>query len=78
MIGASGADGRTLRFLANVDPVDVARALTGLEAESTLVIVVSKVFIITIIYVGPFIMGIHGTIVNPFYVFTWALIFVQM
>lgn len=42
--GAAGASGRTLRFLANVDPVDVARALTGLDAESTLVIVVSKTF----------------------------------
>ena len=42
-IGAAGAAGRTLRFLANVDPVDVARALAGLDAESTLVIIVSKV-----------------------------------
>lgn len=40
----SQAKGRTLRFLANVDPVDVARALSGLEAESTLCIVVSKTF----------------------------------
>ena len=30
------ASGRTLRFLANVDPVDVARALSGLVAETTL------------------------------------------
>ena len=38
------ATGRSLRFLANVDPVDVARALSGLVAEETLVIVVSKTF----------------------------------
>ena len=38
------ARGRTLRFLANVDPVDVARALTGLDAETTLVVIVSKTF----------------------------------
>jgi glucose-6-phosphate isomerase len=36
--------GRTLRFLANVDPVDVARALEGLDPEETLVVVVSKTF----------------------------------
>lgn len=42
---ASGlAKGRTLRFLANVDPVDVARALAGLNPELTLVIIVSKTF----------------------------------
>jgi glucose-6-phosphate isomerase len=41
---AAASAGRTLRFLANVDPVDVARALTGLDAESTLVVVVSKTF----------------------------------
>lgn len=39
-----GAEGRTLRFLANVDPVDIARALSGLDPETTLVIVVSKTF----------------------------------
>jgi glucose-6-phosphate isomerase len=38
------ASGRTLRFLANVDPVDVARALDGLDPETTLVIVCSKTF----------------------------------
>lgn len=38
------AKDRTLRFLANVDPVDVARALTDLDPESTLVIIVSKTF----------------------------------
>ncbi len=41
---SAGASGRTLRFLANVDPVDVARALTGLDADQTLVIIVSKTF----------------------------------
>mmetsp|Transcript_27977 Transcript_27977/g.47027 ORF Transcript_27977/g.47027 Transcript_27977/m.47027 type:complete len:565 (-) Transcript_27977:417-2111(-) len=43
-VASARAAGRTLRFLANVDPVDVGRALAGLEAESTLVIVVSKTF----------------------------------
>ena len=38
------AEGRQLRFLANVDPVDVARALNGLKPETTLVVVVSKTF----------------------------------
>lgn len=41
---AREAKGRTLRFLANVDPIDVARALTGLEQETTLVVVISKTF----------------------------------
>eukprot|EP00172_Hildenbrandia_rubra_P000058 Plantae.Rhodophyta-Hildenbrandia_rubra.ctg10257.p1 GENE.Plantae.Rhodophyta-Hildenbrandia_rubra.ctg10257~~Plantae.Rhodophyta-Hildenbrandia_rubra.ctg10257.p1 ORF type:complete len:550 (+),score=111.96 Plantae.Rhodophyta-Hildenbrandia_rubra.ctg10257:255-1904(+) len=40
----SAASGRRLRFLANVDPVDVARAQEGLNAETTLVIVISKTF----------------------------------
>ena len=35
---------RTTRFLANVDPVDVGRALEGLDPESTLVIIISKNF----------------------------------
>ncbi|EYU45142.1 hypothetical protein MIMGU_mgv1a003701mg [Erythranthe guttata] len=38
------AKGRQLRFLANVDPVDVARNITGLDPETTLVVVVSKTF----------------------------------
>jgi glucose-6-phosphate isomerase len=38
------AAGRTLRFLANVDPIDVARALDGLDPATTLVVVVSKTF----------------------------------
>ena len=36
------AAGRRLRFLANVDPVDVSRALDGLNPETTLVVIVSK------------------------------------
>jgi glucose-6-phosphate isomerase len=41
---ASNAAGRRLRFLANVDPVDVKRALDGLDPETTLVVVCSKTF----------------------------------
>lgn len=41
---AVAAKGRRLRFLANVDPIDVKRALEGLNAETTLVLVVSKTF----------------------------------
>jgi glucose-6-phosphate isomerase len=36
--------GRRLKFLANVDPIDVKRALDDLNAETTLVLVVSKTF----------------------------------
>lgn len=43
-VAKKAAEGRTLRFLANVDPVDVARATEGLNPEETLVIVVSKTF----------------------------------
>eukprot|EP00854_Cymbomonas_tetramitiformis_P015310 gene15310-18114_t len=38
------AAGRRLRFLSNVDPVDIARALEGLNQETTLVVIVSKTF----------------------------------
>jgi len=38
------ARGRSLLFLANVDPVDVARALDGLDPAETLIVVVSKTF----------------------------------
>ncbi|KAH9758681.1 glucose-6-phosphate isomerase [Citrus sinensis] len=38
------ARGRQLRFLANVDPIDVAKSITGLNPETTLVVVVSKTF----------------------------------
>eukprot|EP00927_Polykrikos_kofoidii_P047507 TRINITY_DN416_c0_g1_i1.p1 TRINITY_DN416_c0_g1~~TRINITY_DN416_c0_g1_i1.p1 ORF type:complete len:549 (-),score=104.04 TRINITY_DN416_c0_g1_i1:249-1895(-) len=41
---AEAAKGRRLRFLANVDPIDVRRALEGLNAEETLVVVISKTF----------------------------------
>jgi glucose-6-phosphate isomerase len=41
---AEAARGRRLRFLANVDPTDVHRALDGLNPETTLVVVVSKTF----------------------------------
>eukprot|EP00246_Nothoceros_aenigmaticus_P013046 TRINITY_DN4315_c0_g1_i1.p1 TRINITY_DN4315_c0_g1~~TRINITY_DN4315_c0_g1_i1.p1 ORF type:complete len:648 (-),score=108.69 TRINITY_DN4315_c0_g1_i1:700-2643(-) len=41
---ALSAKGRKLRFLSNVDPIDVARALDGLNQETTLVVVVSKTF----------------------------------
>ena len=37
----SGID---LRFVANIDPRDMAEALTGLDPETTLVVVVSKTF----------------------------------
>ena len=40
----TAAEGRRLRFLANVDPVDVARAQEGLDPETTLVVVISKTF----------------------------------
>lgn len=42
--GKAAASGRRLRFLANVDPVDLARALEGLDPETTLVIICSKTF----------------------------------
>lgn len=38
------AEGRRLRFLANIDPVDVGRATEGLDPETTLVVVISKTF----------------------------------
>ena len=41
---AKTAEGRRLRFLANVDPIDVTRATEGLDPENTLVVVVSKTF----------------------------------
>ncbi|CAM8943055.1 unnamed protein product [Rhodiola kirilowii] len=44
MEAAESAKGRQLRFLANVDPIDVARNLKGLEPATTLVVVVSKTF----------------------------------
>ncbi|CAD6266858.1 unnamed protein product [Miscanthus lutarioriparius] len=41
---AECAKGQQLRFLANVDPVDVARSIKDLDPETTLVVVVSKTF----------------------------------
>jgi len=41
---ARAAEGRRLRFLANVDPIDVERNLDGLNPETTLVVVISKTF----------------------------------
>eukprot|EP00941_MAST-03F_sp_MAST-3F-sp1_P000919 g919.t1 len=41
---AAAAKHRRLRFLANVDPIDVTRALDGLSRETTLVVIVSKTF----------------------------------
>jgi len=38
------AKGRSLRFLANVDPIDVARALQGLDPEETMAVIISKTF----------------------------------
>ncbi len=43
-IAARAAAGRTLRFLANVDPIDCARALHGLDPATTMAVVVSKTF----------------------------------
>jgi len=40
----ASAHGRRLRFLANVDPIDVSRALSELDPATTLVVVVSKTF----------------------------------
>lgn len=41
---AKASAGRRLKFLANVDPIDVKRALMDLNAETTLVVIVSKTF----------------------------------
>jgi glucose-6-phosphate isomerase len=41
---AAKAEGFTTRFLANVDPVDVTKALEGLDPETTLAVVCSKTF----------------------------------
>ncbi len=39
-----GAEGRRLKFLANVDPIDFARALQDFDIEETLVVINSKTF----------------------------------
>lgn len=38
------AGSRKLNFLANVDPIDVSRALRRINPEETLVVVISKTF----------------------------------
>lgn len=43
-IAATAAKGRTLRFLANVDPVDFQLCTQDLDAQETLVVVISKTF----------------------------------
>jgi len=40
----SGIKGRNLRFVSNVDPMDFTKAVDGLNAEETLIIVNSKTF----------------------------------
>lgn len=42
--GRVSSEGRQLRFLANVDPIDFERATHGLDVEETLFIIVSKTF----------------------------------
>jgi glucose-6-phosphate isomerase len=42
--GVNSALGYSLRFLANVDPVDVERTCADLDPEETLIIIVSKTF----------------------------------
>jgi len=42
--GINSSLGYTLRFLANIDPVDVERACADLDPEETLILVVSKTF----------------------------------
>jgi len=41
---AKAAEGRRMRFLQNVDPIDVKRTLEGLDPEKTLMVIVSKTF----------------------------------
>jgi glucose-6-phosphate isomerase len=43
-IAAKASEGRTLRFLANVDPVDFELCTRDLDPEETLIIVISKTF----------------------------------
>lgn len=39
-----GAEGRELHFIANVDPLDIARNVEKIDPEQTLVVIVSKTF----------------------------------
>ena len=43
-VAGEACKGRQLRFLANVDPVDVSRAIEGLDPANTLVVICSKTF----------------------------------
>jgi len=43
-IAQEAASGRTIKFLANVDPTDVSRAMQDIDIESTLFVIVSKTF----------------------------------
>ena len=43
-VAGAACEGRQLRFLANVDPVDVSRAIEGLDPANTLVVICSKTF----------------------------------
>lgn len=45
--GLEASSGRRLRFLANVDPIDIKRATENFHPETTLVIIVSKTFTTT-------------------------------
>lgn len=40
----NASEGRTLRFLANVDPIDIDRATRDVDPETVLIIIVSKTF----------------------------------
>ncbi|CAD7701307.1 unnamed protein product [Ostreobium quekettii] len=44
LTAGAAAETRRLRFLANVDPIDVARALDQLDREETMVVIISKTF----------------------------------
>lgn len=43
-MGHKAAEGRELHFVANVDPLDIARNVEHLDPERTLVVIVSKTF----------------------------------
>ena len=43
-VAHKAAEGRDLHFVANVDPLDVARNVEKLDAERTLIVIVSKTF----------------------------------
>ena len=43
-VAHKAAEGRDLHFVANVDPLDIARNVEKLDAERTLIVIVSKTF----------------------------------